>query len=479
MTDLKKYRTVLLLPLLLKLVSCENFLSETVEDFGELSYLESIESWEGWTFDSHSSEADPDYEQLFDSNTTTVHRMDITINSAYYEMMEDDMTDLYGSFGSSGRMTIADDDPIYVPVTVEFNDQTWWYVAMRYKGNSSLRDSWQSGIHKLPFRLNFDYYDDVWTVIEGQRFWGFRKMTFSNGKNDDPMIRDVLASETYREAGVEAARATFCEVYIDCGDGEGPVYWGLYAMIEDPSDQMLEEQFGSSSGNLYKPDDEYNSTLSEDNFNTDYYGKSNNEDEADWSDIKDLIEAIDSSGLSDSTWQSTIESVFDVDKFLKYLAVNNTIQNWDVYGEKAHNYYLYADPNDGDRFSWFPWDLNESFTDSSLCLSIDVGSDSSRGAYNGWPLLENILDLEDYRDDYDKYIASFFVDSDSLFDETQFDSWIDCYAALIEDSVTAEIDGYTWHDSGYDSSDFYSDIDDLKNQISGRLSRAESYLSGY
>ena len=197
--------------------------------------------------------------------------------------------------------------------------------------------------------------------LKGQRFWGFEKMTFGSGKDDDTMIRDVLASETFLEAGVEAARATFCRVYIDVNDGNGAVYWGLYSMIEDPSDQMLEEQFGSDSGNLYKPDDEENSILDEDNYSSSYYDKSNNEDEGDWSDIKSFIYAIEDEQRTDkdlthnnTDWQDEIEDLFDVEKYLEYLAVNNTIQNWDVYGAKAHNYYLYADPRDSGRFSWFP-----------------------------------------------------------------------------------------------------------------------------
>jgi hypothetical protein len=486
MIDVKRFHSlgsVLLVSSLFCLCSCENILSSTADDFGELTYGDSIEDWEGWSFDSHSSAADPDYEELFDSNTTTVHRIDITIDNDYYQMMEDDMTDQYGSFGSSGGNSISDDDPIFVPVTLKFNDQTWWYVAMRYKGNSSLRDAWQSGNHKLPFRLNFDYYDDVWEAIEGQRFWGFQKMTFSNGKDDDTMIRDVLASETFLEAGVEAARAAFCEVYIDAGDGEGSVYWGLYAMIEDPSDQMLAEQFGSDSGNLYKPDDEENSTLSDDNFNTDYYQKATNEDEGDWSDIKEFINAIEDSSRSDfdldynnTSWQAEIEALFDVDKFLRYLAVNNTIQNWDVYGEKAHNYYLYADPYDSGRFSWFPWDMNESYTSSSLCLSMNVSSDYSSAAYDGWPLLENILGQSGYREDYDDYLGEYFVDTGCTLDEITLTSWISIYAALIGDSVVAEIDGYTWHDSSYSSSDFNSDVSDLKDQVSARIEDAGNYL---
>lgn len=465
-------------------LSCGNILSDSTDDFGELSYSESIEDWEGWSFDSHSDEADPDYAQLFDTNSTTVHRIDITIDNDYYEMMEEDMESLYGTFGSGGGDAIADDDPIWVPVTLEFNDQTWWYVAMRYKGNSSLRDAWQDGNHKLPFRLNFDYYDDIWEVIEGQRFWGFEKMTFSSGKDDDTLIRDVLASETYLEGEVEAARATFCRVYIDVNDGNGAVYWGLYAMIEDPSDQMLTEQFGDDSGNLYKPDDEENSTLDEDNYDSDYYDKANNEDEGDWSDIKSFIDAIEDSERSDydlthnnSDWQEEIEELFDVDKFLAYLSINNTIQNWDVYGVKAHNYYLYADPNDSDRFSWFPWDLNESFTDSDLCLSMNVASDYIAGNYDGWPLLENVIGQSDYRDLYDEKIAYYFDTDDSpLLSYTTFESWISTYSDLVEEYVLAEIDGYTWLDDDFDSDDYDDAVDELLSQMSDRISTANTYL---
>jgi spore coat protein H len=477
-----------LLPfVLLTLFSCENVLSGSTDDFGDLSYKESIEDWEGWTFDSHSDEADADYEDLFDTNDTTVHRIDITIDSYYYEMMEEDMEDLYGEFGSDSSSIMSDDDPIFVPVTLEYNDQTWWYVAMRYKGNSSLWDAWQSGNHKLPFRLNFDYYDDIWTVIEGQRFWGFEKMTFSSCKDDDTLIRDVMASETFLEAGIEAARATFCRVYIDHGDGAE--YWGLYAMIEDPSDQMLEEQFGDDSGNLYKPDDETNSTLDEDNYDTDYYDKANNEDEGDWSDIKSFIYAIEDDDRPDydednllsynnDDWQEEIEELFDVDKFISYLAVNNTIQNWDVYGEKAHNYYLYADPDDSDRFSWFPWDMNESFTEDDLCLDMDVESDYTDGAYDGWPLLENIVGQSDYRDDYDEKIAYYFDPTDSpVLSEATLDDWISTYSNLVEEYVLAEEEGYTWLDDEFDSDDYAGAVTELEDQVSTRIEQVTSYLN--
>jgi spore coat protein CotH len=493
------FLSMALLVLVLMTLSCENPLSNLSEDFGELSFVESMTSWDGYSTVSHSEGADADYDKIF--NDSLVQRIDITIDNDYYKLMEEDMTTLYGSFGQAGRMSESDSDPIYVPVTLKFNpadgsdeERTWWHVGMRYKGNSSLRDAWQGGIHKLPFRLNFDEFDYIYSEIEDQRFWGFEKMTFSNGKDDDSLIRDKIASDLYKEAGVEVAEVAFCRIFIDVGDGNGPVYWGLYSMIEDPSDQMLDEQFTDGSGNLYKPDDETNSTL--DSFNEAWYEKKTNESEADWSDIKSLISALDKtpSSSDDSSWQATLESVFDVDKFLDYLAINNFSRNWDVYGSKAHNYYLYGDPDDAGRLTWFPWDLNESFTlstssFSSQCLSIyDTSSD-----YNDrdWPLLYYVMNQDTYITSYKAKLATYFNNSDSYFSSDTHSTTSDVgifnisntiedqmqtYSDLIENYVIGadgEIEGYTWLDQ---DSDFTQGLSDLKTLISSQFSTVSSYL---
>lgn len=61
------------------------------------------------------------------------------------------------------------------------------------------------------------------------------------------------------------------------------------------------------------------------------------------------------------TWRAAIETAFDVDLFLRWLAVNGAIQNWDAYGALAHNYYLYGDPAQKGRLRWIPWDNNFAF----------------------------------------------------------------------------------------------------------------------
>ena len=58
-------------------------------------------------------------------------------------------------------------------------------------------------------------------------------------------------------------------------------------------------------------------------------------------------------------WRTSLEQVFNTDQFLKWLAVNTTIQNWDTYGRMTHNYYLYNNPQNN-QLTWIPWDNNEA-----------------------------------------------------------------------------------------------------------------------
>jgi len=76
--------------------------------------------------------------------------------------MLDDMTGLYGSFGqtTNSGLNDTDENPIFVPAEVFYNDTQWYRVGIRFKGNSSLQSSWQAGILKLSFKLDFDEFED-------------------------------------------------------------------------------------------------------------------------------------------------------------------------------------------------------------------------------------------------------------------------------------------------------------------------------
>lgn len=307
-----------------------------------------------------------------------------------------------GAPGTGGRpvdrVDLVPGEPEYVPVTVRYDDGTWTQVGMRFKGNSSLAAAWGQGIRKLGFRLHFDRYEAEQPAVADQRFHGFRELTFSSGWNDPSLIRDALSSEVMQSLGLASARTAFYQVYVDAG--EGPRYWGLYTMVEDPSDAMLAAQFGDGSGNLYKPEGA-GATLS--SFVQEDFEKKTNETQGDYGDVMAAIEALNAPRDDQAAWRARLESVFDVPTFLQVLAVSRAIGHWDSYGIMPHNYYLYADPARGGRLVWISWDHNltwapmrpQGMPGFGIGLSVMMDEVTS-----SWPLIRLLLDDPVYRATY-------------------------------------------------------------------------------
>lgn len=365
---------------------------------------------EGWSEPTHGRDAVPAYGYLFDN--AVVHRIDITIGPDDYLAMQADLEkyrrDRPPPEGppdgeppqDMGPLPVG--DPIWVPVTVELDGVVWHHVGMRYKGNSSLKSAVAEGIGKLAFRLNFDKFEDDYPSIHDQRFYGFDKMTFSNAFHDPSLIRDKLAADVFRRGGVPAARGAFARVVVDFG--KGPVYFGLYTMIEDPSDRMLEAWFGDGSGNLYKPEPvlgpdsggaSWSSFVQED------FDKKTNEGTG-YGDVVAAIDALHADPGDPQAWRAGLEAVFDVDGFLRWLAINQIMENWDSYLCIPHNYYVYADPAEGGRLTWIPWDLNEAMLHrtghcdpASLAWSVLLDEVDERR-----PLVRLLLDDPVYRGIY-------------------------------------------------------------------------------
>jgi spore coat protein CotH len=300
-------------------------------------------------------------------------------------------------------------DPMYVPVTVQHDGRVWTRVAMRYKGNSSLMMAGIGGNGKIPFRLDFDKYDKEFTEIEGQRFYGFQKLTFSSNFGDDSQLRELFATEVFRDRGVPAPRAAFYRVFID--SGSGPEYWGLYTMIEDPADgSMLDAQFGGRGGNLYKPDGPGANWMQ---FAAAGFPKKTNEKQADFADVEAAIAALHAApGPGNTEWRAALEARFDTDGFLRWLAVNAAVQNWDSYGVFAHNYYLYGDPGQQGRLRWIPWDNNFAlgagiggFGGGGMAMFGGGDDILHTGKGSQWPLISRLLADEVYASRYREHLS--------------------------------------------------------------------------
>jgi len=430
-----------------------------------------------WSEESHGMLSEPDYNRVFPCDQ--VNRIDIIIDKDNWNIMLDDMTSKLGAFGGGGMKAKlgpggpgleTGESPVYVPCSIFFEGKEWYKVGIRFKGNSSLNSVWRMGIWKLPFKLDFDEYDDDFPQINNQRFYGFRQMSLKNGFKDPSLMREKVVGDLLEDAGFAVAKTAFYKVFVDTG--EGTEYFGLYTMVEDVDDTVIRKYFENTGGNLYKPQQQ-GATFSNGSFGTNYFIKHSNEETSDWSDIISLFEAIHSNTRISNTnaWKQELESLFNVELFLNWLAINTTIQNWDTYGVMFHNYYLYNNPADN-TLSWIPWDNNEALLDNEmgqkpLSFSFEELDDE-------WPLIRYLYDNADYREKYDKNIRVFI---NEIFIPVRMRIKYQEAFNMIKDYVVGpdgERENYTILNN---DDEFYQELQYLKDHVETRNIDARDYLN--
>jgi len=467
-----------------------------------------VERPEGWSEETHSNGVEPDYETVFPQDE--VNRIDIIISEENWETMLADMTELMGEFGAGGmgnfpgrgfegenpqnfpndnevpedrqppgggagqrsqqgggvNMNAIDENPIWVTAAIAFEGDTWEHVGIRFKGNSSLRSAWSFGNLKIPFKLDFDQFEDDYPEIDDQRFYGFKQLSLASNFNDNSYLREKVTADIFREFSVPSAQTAFYEVYVDYG--EGPTYFGLYTMVEMVEDTVIEEQFASDEGNLYKPEGT-GATFAEGGFNEQSFDKETNQEDADYSDILSLFDALHAeSRLSDpEAWRVSLEAVFDVDIFLRWLVVNTVVQNWDTYGVMNHNYFLYTDPESG-LITWIPWDNNHALNGTSQrnTLSLSLNEVSDR-----WPLIRFLMDDPVYQSQYENYLGEVI---ETVFVPEEMAETYTFYHDLIAPYALAETDAATMLQS---QEAFENSVQELIKHVTTRYQAVQRYLS--
>ncbi len=482
---MKKLFTTLLLFALAAFTACRNddYIAEDTYEYVDTNDDDEYDEeqvdydlYPDWTEETHSNNVAPNIDVVFAQGE--VLRIDLTISSsnlsAMYADLKSNLSSSSSNNGGWGNMgggnmgggVDVDFTPIWVPCTLSFNDKDWYEVGIRYKGNSSLSSTYSSGNGKYAFKLDFDEYEDQYPELKNQRFYGFKQLNLANNYNDNSLMREKVVSDLFRSFGMAAANTSFCEVYVNDS------YYGLYTIVEEIDDSVIKTQFTDKSGNLYKPEDDAAQFFSG-SYDTSEFNLKTNTDVADYSDVRALYDALHSSlrTSNEESWKELLESTFDVDTFMKWLAVTTTVQNWDVYGNMPHNYFIYNDPATN-VLTWIPWDHNEALQSSSGQYDALDPSDISSSRYVGtsWPLINYLIAVDEYKEIYDNYLREFITD---IFTTEAMTAIYESHSALIKSYVYAERSGYTFlsYDSQFDSA-----VSTLKTQVSTRNKVVTSYL---
>ena len=251
--------------------------------------------------------------------------------------------------------TASDDGHSHYPwahCTVEADGQTLTNVAIRFKGVSSVVRA-PNGF-KRPFKLDFD------REVDGRKFQGVGEVYLNNNVNDATQMREALAYDLFRKAGIPAPHTAFARVYLTIPGKLEKQNLGLYTLVEPVGGEFLKREFGTKKGMLLKPEqmkglgylgDDW------DNYTERYHPKAepSPEEASRFIAFVRFIQQADP-----DTFSRRLADYIDPKAFARYVALNAILANVDSFIGNGHNYFLEVHP-DTHKASFVPWDLNESF----------------------------------------------------------------------------------------------------------------------
>ena len=265
---------------------------------------------------------EPDLTWLFEP--TAVHEIFLTVPQASLD-------------------ALAADPRTYVPASFALKAAGVRYrpyeVGVRLKGDSSFRPL----TAKAAFKIKFNH------VVKGQRFHGLRHLTLNNMIQDRSMVREAVAYEAFRAAGLPASRSGYAFVRVN-----GAAY-GLYANVETVDAEMLRKwpAWFPSTRHLYE-------------------GETHDDvvppmaaqlkvDEGDPSDRGDLEALVGALANTAAPYSQRLAPVADLAQLTRFWAVEKYLGHEDGYSGNPNNYYLHSD--EAGRFRMLPSGLDKTLSD--------------------------------------------------------------------------------------------------------------------
>ncbi|MBN1610343.1 MAG: CotH kinase family protein [Polyangiaceae bacterium] len=374
-------------------------------------------------------------------------------------------------------------------------------VGIRSRGNESRRLPYQNGqYYKSHFKVKFDETfdlpaDDTATeVLSKRRFAGLKALNFKwsryntwDSYANQSKINELFSYGLLGEIGVNAPRMSMGTLTFRIAGSE--VDYGLYGIVEPVDKPFLKRRYGASDGDLYKClylELEGGPDLSEESLAGDHVGVKDvatnyrpiydlktNETTSDHSALKDFVHQLNT--LEGQQFVDYMEANFDVDRFVRYLAMGIYISNLDDYRFLANNYYLFFDTQGKIEFIPYDFDISlgtnwhgemeyEEFIDQDIFdtknLTTNWGDDSPR------PLVDKVLAVETYRERYVKYLQDYILPANELFLFSEYQAKFDQLFALYGDKTANDtMDPDPMGLAGYEQEYFFDKTKNVLDQL--------------
>ncbi|GBU21577.1 hypothetical protein R80B4_01473 [Fibrobacteres bacterium R8-0-B4] len=193
---------------------------------------------------------------------------------------------------------------------------------------------------------------------------------------DGTKMHEMISYELFREMGIPAPRTSYANVYINNN------LIGLFLAVEEIDGRFTSSRWpgaGNGDGNLYK--EVWPKTA-----DARYYldGLATNDDPEDNPNVQRMVAYYNAIQSSNSqNFAQNLAAFMDFDYFLRYLAVDVAIKNWDGMrswymnssGTEAanHNYYFYEEENPVGKTWIIPWDMDQALVERDSYFDAGVG----------------------------------------------------------------------------------------------------------
>ncbi len=349
-------------------------------------------------------------------------------------------------------------------------NETFEDIGFRLRGNTSRYSA------KKSFKLSFN------TFVEGGDFHGFEKMNLNGEHNDPSVCRARIGWDLARIWDLPGSRANHVQLYINGN------YHGLYLNVEHIDEEFTGTYFDSKNGNLYKclwPADLAWKGDNPESYKEEFSGRRAydlkiNEEIDDYTGLRDLIKAIDNT--SPDQFYNELNKIFNVQEYLKFMALEVVLGHWDDYIYNKNNYYLYHNPISG-RFEFLLYDLDNTMGIDWSGISWDSRNIYSWGAdWEPRPLYDNIMSNPILRDQYSFYVEELT----GIINSTSFVQYIEALHSTLLPYISN--DPYYPLDYGFSTESFNNSFTEswgshvkkgIIPYLSARASSALSQLENY
>ncbi|MBC7885100.1 MAG: CotH kinase family protein [Saprospiraceae bacterium] len=340
------------------------------------------------------------------------------------------------------------------------NKDTIYHVGFRLRGNTSRTSQ------KKSFKIKFNHFGS-------EKFYGLSDFNLNGEHNDPSIIRAKINWDLLKKAGIESSRANHVALYIN------NEYRGLYINVEHIDNDYFEARNKDENGQLFKCFYGADFTFKGNNpnsYNKDVYHAENNTDEPDYYRLMEFIRALNNT--TDPDYRCELEKYFDVDTYLKTMAMEILMGHWDNPIYNKNNAYLFFNTIKG-KYELMTYDIDNTYGVDWFDVDWSVRNIYSWSHPNGQrPIYTNILAVPEYKIRFGYYIKKF---TQEFFNPTFLNPYIAKIKAKIEpyriNDIYAGLDyGYTFQD--FNHSYDYSTGAHVKKGLSEYIQeRSESALS--